>query len=98
MSQFTATFSASRSACGGCGPRCGIAPRTRATASGLQGRETSQLFASDRRRESSREADSKGILAGMGGNAGAQEVLGSVRVLLVEDDRLSGMIVEQHLL
>src|SRR6267378_2582492 len=33
----------------------------------------------------------------MGGNPGAQEVLGSVRVLLIEDDRLSGMIVEQHL-
>ena len=33
----------------------------------------------------------------MGGNPGTQEVLGSVRVLLVEDDRLSGMIVEQHL-
>ncbi|HYR36678.1 MAG TPA: EAL domain-containing protein [Burkholderiales bacterium] len=34
----------------------------------------------------------------MGGKPGAQgEVLGSVRVLLVEDDQASGMIVEQHL-
>src|SRR6185503_9442948 len=68
-----------------------------ANVSGLQGPATSQPFASNRRRESSREADSEGILPGMGGNPGTQEVLGSVRVLLVEDDRLSGMIVEQHL-
>src|SRR5947208_16385523 len=34
----------------------------------------------------------------MGGMAGAQgEVLGSVRVLLVEDERASAMVVEQHL-
>src|SRR2546425_437697 len=34
----------------------------------------------------------------MGGIAGAQgEVLGSVRVLLVEDESASGMVVEQHL-
>src|SRR5882672_12115068 len=96
MSQFIPTFSASRSACGGCALHCATARSARPGMYGLHGRAISQDSVSGWSPESSREAESHGILLAMGGRAQG-EVLGSVRVLLVEDERASAMVVEQHL-
>src|SRR6266849_3063307 len=101
MSQSTHIFSVSRSACGGCALHCATARSARRGVYGLHGRAISQDSVSGWSLESSREAESHGILLTMGSAGGQKgvpgELLGSVRVLLVEDERASAMVVEQHL-
>src|SRR5689334_19252260 len=95
MSQCTATSSASRSGCAACVPRCAIAAAApRRAMYGLQGRATSQDSARGWTPGSSPEVE-PGYPPGMGGSDVA---LTAVRVLLVEDERSSAMVLEGQLL
>src|SRR4051812_2930481 len=95
MSRSTATSSASRSACGASVPRCAIASRAAPRGVyGLLARATSQDSARRWSRASFRAVE-PGYPPGMGGSDVA---LTAVRVLLVEDDRASAMVVEGQLL